>query len=136
MFPLFIRMIKKTLVDLLNLPVILFDTCVDSWSSSPAETVLSENISLRWKNGGRLKGLRRDRRYTTESPVAIGTRPTRAHYLHLSLSPASHLQARIPFSIVLPFNTRASTRRMRPTHAIIPGLYAHMGFQNISSNNQ
>lgn len=82
---------KRSLIDLLNLSVILFDTCVDGWSSSSAETLLSEKISLsdspslEKRRRGRLKGPGEGRRYTTESPVAIGTRPTRAHPLHLVL---------------------------------------------------
>lgn len=75
-----------------------------------------------------VKGTRRDRRYTAESPVAIGTRPTRAYSLHLSLSSVSSPGSNSLFHR-LPFNTRASTKRMWPTHAIIPGLTPSWDFK-------
>lgn len=50
------------------------------------EHFLVRLVPLKKRREGRLKRPGEGRRYTTESPVAIGTRPTRAHPLHLPLS--------------------------------------------------
>lgn len=53
------------------------------------------------------------------------------HALSLSISLHRLISGSSSLFHCLPFNTRVSTRRMRPTRTNMPGLYVHMGSRNI-----